>query len=818
MTAAGQTAAGLELDIEGMTCASCVARVERALGKVEGVSLATVNLATESAEVAIGAGVDPDALLQAVRSAGYEARLKPADSEAATEAAGRSRRRTLELARRRRQLVWSAALSVLVLVLAYGFPAARWSAPVQLVLALPVYAWAGMVFHRGALRSARHGTANMDTLVSLGSTVAFAYSVAATVWLPGATTYFDVAALIVTLIGVGKYLELFAKGRAGEAIEALAGLQPDTAHLLVGWEPARGPTTNGAGVGGAAAADKSVGGAGAAVGDKSVGGGGARETDVRASQLEVGDVVLVRPGEAVPADAEVLEGDGRVDESMLTGEAVPVARRPGDEVTGGSVNGLTPLVARVSRVGSETTLSRIMALVSQAQADKSNAQRLADRVSAVFVPVILAIAALTFAGWLVAGHSLVGAIIPAVAVLVVACPCALGLATPVAIMVSTGRGAEMGLLVRGGETLERVRDLKVVVLDKTGTLTAGHPAVVTMRAVGRQGSTRAWPGAEGAFGYGLAVAAAVESRSEHPLARAIVAAANAGRQESDAAGAMVGGIGLGQATIAPPQLQASEVRTLPGKGVVGRVLLPGGTGEVQVRVGSIAWLAEEGVDVVGALQAAGELGASGETPVGVASGPELVMVMGIADPLRPDAAAGVAYLRSLGLSVVLATGDSEGVANAVAAAVRPDEVRSQLSPAGKAALVEELQGRLGQVAMVGDGINDAPALAAADVGIAVGGGTGAAMAAADITLVHGDVRAVADAIALARATRRIIWQNLGWAFGYNVVLVPLAAVGILPPVLAAVAMASSSVSVVTNALRLKRFGRRGGTGTLEGRP
>jgi len=481
------------LEVSGMTCASCVARVERALGKVDGIVEARVNLATETAQVISRGPIDSEALVDAVRAAGYEASLSIPAADPAAEAAERRGRRAAELGRRRALLAFGALGSAGGLVAAYGFARAAWSPWVQLTLALPVWALVGWIFHQGALRSARHASVNMDTLVSLGSTVAIVYSIVAVSALPGRPTYFDVAALIVTLIAVGKYLELLARGRAGEAIEALAGLQPDVAHLLVRQSaPAErelGPldTTD--------------------------------ATDVAVASLRPGDVVMVRPGERLPIDAQVIDGEGRVDESMLTGESVPVAKHVGDELTGGSVNGLSPLVARVRRVGADTTLARILRLVEQAQAEKSNAQRLADRVSSVFVPVILVVAMLTFVGWLATGHSAVAALIPAVAVLVVACPCALGLATPVAVMVGTGRGAERGLLVRGGEALERIREIGVVVLDKTGTLTIGHPEVTDLVAL---------DGTDGADA--LAIAAALEATSEHPLARAVVATARPAMQ------------------------------------------------------------------------------------------------------------------------------------------------------------------------------------------------------------------------------------------------------------------------------------------------
>ncbi|MGH3286183.1 MAG: heavy metal translocating P-type ATPase, partial [Streptosporangiaceae bacterium] len=487
--------------------------------------------------------------------------------------------------------------------------------------------------------------------------------------------------------------------------------------------------------------------------------------DVPAETLRAGDLVLVRPGEAIPADGQLAEGAGSVDESMLTGEPLPQEKGPGDALTGGTVNATAPLVLQVTRAGAETVLGQIMALVDAAQKQKSKSQRLADRISAVFVPVILAMAAATFAGWLLAGAGVVTALITAVAVLVVACPCALGLATPVAIMAGTGRGAQLGLLIRGGESLERIHGLATVVLDKTGTLTQGRPAVVRLLPL------------DGSDGQdALALAAGAEAASEHPLARAVVAAAEA------------------RSLVPAP---AGDVEAAAGQGVTATA------GGQRVQVGSLAWLQQAGMDTSAAGRAAAELAGAAQTPVAVAVDGRLRLLMGIADTLRPDSPAGVARLRGLGLQPVLATGDTLEAATATAHATGITTVHAQLLPQDKSALVQQLRRDRGPVAMVGDGINDAPALASADIGIAVAAGTGAALAAADITLVHGGVGAVADAFLLARATRRIIRQNLGWAFGYNLFLVPLAASGILPPVLAALTMAISSVTVVGNALRLR---------------
>jgi Cu+-exporting ATPase len=722
------------LEVTGMTCASCVRRVERALTAVPGVVSAAVNLAAESADVTVGPHVAADALVVAVVSAGYQAAL-PATVRA-DDVARRRAAQAAELHRRRMSLAVGAVLSAAVLVVAYGFGSASWAGWAQLALTLPVYLRTGAVFHRGAIEAARQRTTNMDTLVSLGATVAFGYSVIATIALPGRATYYDVAALIITLIAVGKYLELAGRARAGAAIEALAELQPRTAHLM----------------------------ARAATGQR---GDPAAVVDVPAETLRPGDVVLVRPGEAIPADGELAQGIGSVDESMLTGEPLPKEKQPGDSLTGGTVNGPAPLVLLVARTGAETVLGQIMDLVDAAQKEKSKAQRLADRISSVFVPVILGIAAVTFAGWLIAGAGVVTALITAVAVLVVACPCALGLATPVAIMAGTGRGAQLGLLIRGGESLERVHGLTTVVLDKTGTLTTGRPHVVCLLPL---------DGSDGR--HALALVAGAEAASEHPLARAVTAAA-------------------GERNLVP--VAATDVQAVPGRGVTATA------GGQRVRAGSLAWLEQAGVDTSAVGRDTAGLADAAQTPIAVAVDGRLSLLLGVADTLRPDSPAGVARLRSLGLEPVLATGDTLEAATVTAHAAGITSVHAELLPQDKSALVEQLRQERGPVAMVGDGINDAPALAAADIGIAVATGTGAAMAAADITLVHGGVGAVADAVMLARATRRIIRQNLGWAFGYNLLLVPLAAAGILPPVLAAVAMATSSVTVVGNALRLRRF-------------
>ncbi|MDA8062853.1 MAG: cation-translocating P-type ATPase, partial [Actinomycetota bacterium] len=719
-----------DLAVEGMTCASCVRRVERALSSVDGVAGARVNLATESATVELAEGheLDRQALEAAVEAAGYHATLTLAVADPAEDAAVRRARRAADLRRRRIRLAVGTVGSAAVLVLAYGFGAGSWSPYAQLALSLPVFAWVGADFHRGALSSLLHRSANMDTLVSLGSAVAFFYSVAATALLPGKPTYFDVAAVIVTLISVGKYLEVLTRRRAGEAIESLASLTPRVAHLVARSGPpgaaesrAAGPREAGPRAAGPRAAGPPPRGSRVTAGTETI--------EVAVETLRAGDVVLVRPGEALPADGVVVSGSSALDESMLSGESVPVTKTAGDEVTGGTVNGLSPLEVEVTRTGADSTLARVMALVERAQVEKSKAQRLADRVSSVFVPIILAVAALTFAGWLASGHSLVAALVPAVAVLVVACPCALGLATPVAVMVGSGRGAELGLLVSGGEVLERVRRLGTVVVDKTGTLTLGRPEVVEVVDVDADGDgdvdadddkNRAgdghWDG-DGSHDDGrkavLALAAAAETASEHPLARAVQDAA---KRSGAARGELVAskveatpGAGV-TATVDGHLVQVGSLEwaTPPGRAATdppGRAnascagsTTPRADGAGRARPGEAALVVSEAAGEAGrraseaargagratpgeAARAAGDqLAARGLTPVVIAIDGRARLVLGITDPLRPDAAAGVRRLQTNGLRVVLATGDRAEVAEAVGAEAGVDEVLAGIRP------------------------------------------------------------------------------------------------------------------------------------------
>ncbi len=740
----------IELGIEGMTCASCVRRVENALSKVPGVTSAAVNLATETAEVESVGGIDASLLIAAVSAAGYDATVAGSSQTLEEASIARQAKRRTELDARRTRIIIGAVLSAGVLVVAYSFSGRGWSDKVQLVLTTPVYLWVGSTFHRTTIRTAIHRSVNMDTLVSLGSTVAYVYSFAATLFFTGKPVYFDVASLIITLISLGKYLELSARSHAGQALEALMTLRPATAHLLARASAVvQGERTN--------------------------------ATDIPVDALRIGDLVLVRPGEAVPTDGEVADGAPSIDESLVTGESMPTIKAPNDALVGGSLNGLTPFVMRVTKTGDDTVLAQIVAAVQRAQLEKSKVQRLADSVSAVFVPTIIAISAATFLGWVFSGHSFLAALIPAVAVLVVACPCALGLATPVATLVGTTKGAQRGLLLSGGDSLEVAKYIKAIVMDKTGTLTLGQPRVVQQIAMD---------------GFDLAetlsVAALLEAGSEHPLARAISKAGADYLLERE-------------------PLSFDEHIVEPGSGVYAR---SSGDSARDYLIGSLSFLRSRGVDVDASLKPLGTKFSERNSVVALAVDGALALILGIADPVRPDAKEGIARLQDLGLKVILASGDRIEVVSSVAAELGLDEFYGEERPQDKADLVASLKERFGVVAMVGDGINDAPALARADIGIAIGSGTAIAMAVADMTIVHGDVSAIADAIALSRATRRVIWQNLGWAFGYNLLLVPLAVFGQVPPIFAALAMATSSVSVVANSLRLRRF-RMGGAGDLQ---
>ncbi len=732
------------LPVRGMHCAACVGKVEGALRSVPGVAEVAVNLATERATVTFDpARTDLARLQEAVARAGYEL-LEPVP--AAGPAAGGEPTRDEAQRRLGIRVAVGAGLSVPVLVggmadLLPGVPTWLRDPHLLFVLTTPVQFWVGAPFHRGFLRDLRYRSASMATLVSLGTTTAYAFSVAVTFWphvfmSVGAMTYYEASAVVITLVALGRWLEARARGRTSEAIRRLVSLAPRTARVV----------REGA------------------------------ERDVPTAEVQVGDLVRIRPGERIPVDGVVVEGRSTVDESMLTGESVPVDKGPSSPVAAGTVNRTGTFLFRATRVGSETTLARIIRLVEEAQGSRAPIQRLADRVAAVFVPIVLVIAALTFAGWLLLGPEprLLRALTTAVAVLVIACPCALGLATPTAIMVGTGQGAEHGVLIRSATALETLHRVDTVVFDKTGTLTVGRPEVTDVLAA---------PGVEA--DDVLAVAAAAERASEHPLGEAIV------RRAKER------GLGL------PPVVEFAAV---PGRGI--DALAPEG----RILLGNRRLMDERGIEVDALEAEAAALAADGRTVVYVAFAGRLLGLVAVADPLRPEAPSVVARLRGRGLTVVMLTGDQRSTAEAVARRAGVDTVLAEVLPEAKAAAVRDLRRAGRRVVMVGDGLNDAPALAQADVGIAMGSGTDVAMEAADVTLMRSDLRGVLAALELSRRTIRVVKENLVWAFGYNLLLIPVAAGALYPvagvllsPVLAGAAMAFSSVSVVSNSLRLKRW-------------
>lgn len=788
----------LELAVQGMTCASCVQRVERKIGKLPGAS-AVVNLATEQATVELSEDLDAADVVRAVEAAGYQATVlrdsrataRSAEREAAeheremalsghsmpagasmdhhddTSSPAEARGRDL-----RRRLVVASVLTVPVLLLSMipGLQFRGWQWVVA-VLAVPVATWAAWPFHVAAARAARHGSSTMDTLVSLGVIAATGWSLWALLWggagrlgmrmeptlLPRAASghamampelYFETAAVVTTFLLAGRFLEHRSRRRAGDALRALLSLGATEASLLVP-DPVTGRRV---------------------------------EHRVPAASLRVDDLFAVRPGEKVATDGVVVEGTSALDTSLLTGEPVPVDVGPEDLVTGATVNTSGYLVVRATRVGEETTLARIGRLVTQAQTGKAPVQRLADRISAVFVPVVLVLAVLTTLVWLLVGGGAQAAFTAGVAVLIIACPCALGLATPTALLVGTGRGAQLGVLIKGPEVLERTRRVDTVVLDKTGTVTEGRMAVVEVVAAPGEDAEEA-----------VRLAGVVEARSEHPIARAVV----------ERARATVTSAGVPE----PEDDAVDDFRNDAGRGVSGvvRAARDGGETSRRVLVGRAVWLRAQGIDTAPLDAAVDEAEGDGATVVLVAWVGRVRAALALRDQIKPTSREAVAALQALGLRTVLLTGDNARVARAVARELSIDAVAAEVLPEQKVEAVTDMQ-RLGAVvAMVGDGVNDAAALAQADLGLAMGTGTDVAIEAADVTLVRGDLRSAAQAIRLSRRTLRIIQQNLVWAFGYNVAAIPLAAFGLLNPMIAGAAMAASSVLVVTNSLRLRRF-------------
>ena len=756
------------LNIGGMTCAACVFHVENALKGVSGVVEATVNLATEKATVEYTAGiVDNEGFRQAITKAGYQVTGTGDGTMDAKEELERLSK-VKEIQALRRRFLLSAAGGILLLLGAFGpFP---WVPPLMnrgfypfllWAMATPVQFWAGWSFYTSGFGALRHGTANMHTLIAIGTTTAYLFS-AAVVLLGalapeflarqgiGREVYFDTAAIIISLILLGRYLEARARGSTSEAIRRLIGLRPNTARVIRDGQ----------------------------------------EIDVPVETVEVDDIILVRPGEKIPVDGEVTEGISTVDEAMLTGESMPVDKEPGKPVFGATLNKFGTFKLRATKVGKDTVLAQIIQLVEDAQGSKAPIQRLADQVAAYFVPAVIVIALAAFLFWMILGPApaLTFAVLVFVAILIIACPCALGLATPTAIIVGTGKGAEQGVLIRGAQALEITHRVNVVVLDKTGTLTTGKPVVTDLLPSGVSEDEL------------LRLAASLERGSEHPLGEAIVQEAKARNLELET---------------------TTGFEALPGRGVQAQL-----NGDV-LRMGNIALMEANSIALDGLVEKAQEMAAQGKTPMYLSAGDKTVGVIAVADTLKENSRESVAQLRGMGLEVVMLTGDNAQTAQAIAKQLGVDNVEAEVLPADKVEVVRRLQSQGKVVAMVGDGINDAPALVQADVGMSMGAGTDVAMESADITLMRSDVASVIGAINLSRATIRTIKQNLFWAFVYNILLIPVAAgvlypvfgavggvpeglgfffgeQGFLNPVLAALAMAFSSVTVVTNSLRLRR--------------
>ena len=729
--------------VTGMTCATCALRIEKGLKNVAGVSQASVNLATERATVEYDPGVIEDGRFERlIRDLGYDAVIEASqdtDSGALSDSTDKEKElRQREIRKLRLSFIVSAILSFPLLAAMFAgmfrIEALMFlhNPVVQLALATPVQFVIGYRFYKHAFKSIRSGSPSMDVLVALGTSAAYLYSIYNGFFrsLPAGQNpalYFEASAIIITLVLLGKLLEAAAKGRTSEAIKRLIGLQPKTARVLKDGE----------------------------------------EIDIPIAELEVGQAVLVRPGERIPVDGEILEGSSAVDESMITGESIPVEKTKGDTVIGAAINTYGAFTFKATKVGRDTILAQIIRVVEEAQGSKAPIQRLADRVAGIFVPAVLGVAAVTFLIWLLAAGDLTMGLISAVAVLVIACPCAMGLATPTAIMVGTGKGAENGVLIRSGESLELAHKLDAIVFDKTGTITLGEPSLTDIV------SLNGWSRIDL-----LRLAGAAEKNSEHPLGIAI---AEAARRELDQIG------------------EAHDFQAAPGKGV--RAVIDDHT----VLVGTRGFLSEAGLSLAAVEDRIATLEAEGKTVMLLSVDGEVQGLLAVADRVKDGSRTAVKTLKAMGLEVYMITGDNRKTAEAIGREVGVDQIMAEVLPERKAQAVEQIRKQGKIVAMVGDGINDAPALVTADIGMAMGTGTDIAMESADITLMNGDLMSVAAAIQLSQRTMRKIKQNLFWAFFYNTIGIPIAAFGMLNPIIAGAAMAFSSVSVVSNSLSLKRF-------------
>lgn len=722
----------ITIPVSGMTCAACSAAIERALGRKEGVHEAVVNFAAATVTVNYNPALqDRNAIIETIISLGYGVGEENV-TYSGRAGEGREERERAELASRRRMLFFVMTVTVIteiIMFMEYRFymhiPYHNW---IMLVAATPIVFWAGLPTHRGAYRSLKHRTANMDVLISLGTLAAYGWGVAA-FFIPHAVSFMGIAGMIMSFHLLGRYLEALAKSKTSGAIRKLLELGAKTARLLVD------------GV----------------------------EKEVAVEEVRAGDTLVVRPGEKIPVDGEVLEGYTTVDESMVTGESLPVEKTAGDQVVGATINRNGSIRFRATKVGKDTFLAQIIRMVEEAQGSKAPIQILADRVTSYFVPVVISISVFTFMAWLLVGGSgnLERAVFAAIAVLVIACPCALGMATPTAIMVGTGRGAENGILVKDAESLQTMVDVSTIIFDKTGTITRGEPSVTEVISLGELNEEEL-----------LALAASGETGSEHPLGQAIVVSARAK------------GLNL---------LSASEFEAFPGKGI--RAVINNNP----VLLGNRKLMEEQGVDATGLENTLTALENDGKTAMLVVSGGKLSGIIAVADTVKEDSRRAIERLNKEGISTVMLTGDNERTARAIAGQVGITRILAQVLPGQKEAEVRRLQQEGLVVAMVGDGINDAPALAQANVGIAIGTGTDIAIEASDITLIRGDLSSVVTALRLSRHTFKIIRQNLFWAFGYNVLAIPIASSGRLSPAIAALAMALSSVSVLMNSLRLRRF-------------